>query len=120
MPIRFLVQHLPCQAKLASGLNFYVLHIAGTVESSVVPADNTISTAKIQSSAVTDAKIASGVSATKLTTGTLPVARVPAGTAIQVVNSASGTNYNTTPDDDYEGHALLYQLSCYNHTIKNW
>ena len=97
----------------ASGLNFYVLHIAGTVESSVVPADNTISTAKIQSSAVTDAKIASGVSATKLTTGTLPVARVPAGTAIQVVNSASGTNYNTTADAGgaATGHALLTNYS---------
>jgi len=42
----------------ASGLNFYVLHIAGTLESSVIPADNTISTAKIQSNAVTTAKIA--------------------------------------------------------------
>ena len=51
-----------------------------------------ISTANITSSAVTDAKIA-GMAATKLT-GTLDVARVPAGTAIQVVNSASGTNYN--------------------------
>ena len=44
----------------ASGLNFYVLHIAGTHESSVVPADNTISTAKIASGAVTSAKINSG------------------------------------------------------------
>ena len=43
----------------ASGLNFYVLHIAGTHESSVVPADNTISTAKIQNNAITGAKIAS-------------------------------------------------------------
>ena len=85
---------LTMSAAPASGLNFYVLHIAGTLESSVIPADNTISTAKIQSSAITDAKIASGVSATKLTTGTLPVAQVPAGTAIQVVNSSSGTNYN--------------------------
>ena len=42
----------------ASGLNFYVLHIAGTHESSVVPADNTISTAKIQNDAITTAKIA--------------------------------------------------------------
>ena len=50
----------------ASGLNFYVLHIAGTTESSVVPADNTISTAKIQSSAVTDAKIASGITSSKV------------------------------------------------------
>ena len=31
----------------ASGLNFYVLHIAGTHESSVVPADGTISSAKL-------------------------------------------------------------------------
>ena len=77
----------------ASGLNFYVLHIAGTHESSVVPADDTISTAKIQASAVTNAKIASGITATKLT-GTIDVARVAAGTAIQVVNSANGTNYN--------------------------
>ena len=30
-----------------AGLNFYVLHIAGTVESSVVPADGTIANAKI-------------------------------------------------------------------------
>ena len=42
---------------VASGLNFYVLHIAGTHESSVVPADNTISTAKIQDDAITGAKI---------------------------------------------------------------
>ena len=64
----------------ASGLNFYVLHIAGTVESSVVPADNTISSAKIVSSAVTDAKIA-GMTATKLT-GTVSNARFPAGTCL--------------------------------------
>ena len=31
----------------ASGLDFYVLHIAGTVESSIVPADGTISSAKL-------------------------------------------------------------------------
>jgi hypothetical protein len=33
----------------ASGLNFYVLHIAGTLESSVIPADGTISSTKLQS-----------------------------------------------------------------------
>ena len=54
-----------------------------------------ISTANIAANAVTDAKIATGITATKLT-GTIDVARVPAGTAIQVVNSASGTNYNIT------------------------
>jgi len=54
----------------ASGLNFYVLHIAGTHESSVIPADNTITTAKIANSAITDAKI-TGMAASKLT-GALP------------------------------------------------
>ena len=41
-----------------TGLNFYVLHIAGTVESSVIPADATISTAKLQANSVTEAKLA--------------------------------------------------------------
>jgi hypothetical protein len=55
----------------ATGLNFYVMHIAGTLESSVVPADGTISSAKIQDDAITDAKIATGITASKLT-GALP------------------------------------------------
>ena len=42
----------------ASGLNFYVLHIAGTIESSVVPADATISTAKLVNNSVTESKLA--------------------------------------------------------------
>ena len=37
-----------------SGLNFYVLHIAGTIESSVIPADRTISTAKLINNSVTN------------------------------------------------------------------
>lgn len=41
-----------------SGLNFYALHIAGTIESSVVPANDTISTGKLQSNSVTEAKLA--------------------------------------------------------------
>ena len=42
----------------ASGLNFYVLHIAGTLESSVIPADDTITTTKLQANSVTEAKLA--------------------------------------------------------------
>ena len=57
-------------------------------------ADDAITQALIAAGAVGNTEVASGVSASKLTTGTLPVAQVPAGTAIQVVNSASGTNYN--------------------------
>ena len=41
-----------------AGLNFYVLHIAGTLESSVIPADDTITTAKLQANSVTEAKLA--------------------------------------------------------------
>ena len=40
---------LTMSAAPASGINFYVLHIIGTHESSVIPADGTISSAKIQS-----------------------------------------------------------------------
>jgi hypothetical protein len=46
---------LTMTAAPASGLNFYVLHIAGTVESSVIPADGTISTAKTNFGAETGA-----------------------------------------------------------------
>ena len=48
---------LTMTAAPSSGINFYVLHIAGTLESSVIPADNTISTAKLQNDSVTGAKL---------------------------------------------------------------
>jgi len=38
---------LTMTAAPASGINFYVLHIAGTLESSVVPADGTITNSKL-------------------------------------------------------------------------
>ena len=56
------------------------------------PSDGTVSTAKIATNAITDAKIASGISATKVTTGTLPVAQIPAGAVIQV----KSTTYSAT------------------------
>ena len=68
----------------ASGLNFYVLHIAGTVESSVVPADGTI----------TNAKITSGISSSKLT-GALPAldgsALTGAGKTLGITKFSSNT-----------------------------
>ena len=54
-----------------------------------VPSDGTISTAKIATSAVTDAKIA-GMAATKLT-GTVSNARFPSGSVIQVLNGEHST-----------------------------
>ena len=58
---------LTMTAAPASGINFYVLHIAGTLESSVIPADNTISTTKIQSNAITTAKLASSLDFSSIT-----------------------------------------------------
>lgn len=49
---------LTMSAAPATGVNFYVLHIAGTIESSVVPPDGSIGTAKLVNNAVTTAKIA--------------------------------------------------------------
>ena len=37
----------------ATGLDMYVLHIGGTQETSIIPVDNTISTAKIVNDAIT-------------------------------------------------------------------
>jgi hypothetical protein len=48
---------LTMSAAPATGVNFYVLHIAGTIESSVIPPDLSIGTAKIADNAVTSAKI---------------------------------------------------------------
>jgi hypothetical protein len=47
-----------------------------TAAPTVVVADNEVTTAKIADGAVTDAKLASGIDASKLTTGTLPIARI--------------------------------------------
>ena len=47
------------------------------------PSDGTVTAGKIAPNAVTNAKIASGVSASKLTTGTLPTAQLAAGTVLQ-------------------------------------
>ena len=79
----------------ATGLNFYVIN-KSQAQVTTTPPVNSISTDKIVASAVTDAKIA-GMASSKLT-GAIDVARVPAGTAIQLVNSASGTNYNINAD----------------------
>ena len=49
------------------------------------PSDGTVNTDKLASNAVTNAKIASGVSAAKVTTGVLPAAQVPAGSVVQTV-----------------------------------
>ena len=79
-----------------TGLNFYVIN-KSQAQVTTTPPDNSIGTAKIVASAVTDAKIASGVSATKVTTGTLPAAQVPAGSVVQTVAvTATGVKTNSS------------------------
>ena len=117
---------LTMSAAPASAINFYVLHIAGTVESSVIPADGTISSAKIVSGAITDAKIA-GMSSSKLT-GALPAldgsALTGAGGLVKLehisVDAAGATDYafnftdvfSTTYDDYFfQFHVASYQTT---------
>ena len=78
----------------ASGMNFYVIHQAGTLESSVIPADNTISTAKIQASAITNAKIA-GMAASKLT-GAMPALDGSALTGLESFTTAELSDLSST------------------------
>ena len=89
---------LTMSAAPASAINFYVLHIAGTVESSVIPADGTISSAKIVSGAVTDAKI-TGMSSSKLT-GALPAldgsALTGAGSMVKLAHTTLLSNQGDT------------------------
>lgn len=71
---------LTMSAAPASGLNFYVLHIAGTLESSVIPADGTITNAKIV-----------GMASSKLT-GAMPALN---GSALTNVTGASLVKLST-------------------------
>mgnify|MGYP000123050751 CR=1 FL=1 len=82
-----------------------------TIETVAGSGNITVNNAFSGTDIVSNANIAD-VAATKLT-GTLDVARVPAGTAIQTVNTANGTNYNTTADSGgaATGHALLTNYS---------
>ena len=82
----------------ATGLNFYVIN-KSFAQVTTTPPVNSISADKIIANAVTNAKIASGVSASKLTTGTLPAAQVPTGSVVQTVvvsDSSLYTNSSTS------------------------
>jgi len=52
------------------------------------PSDGTVNADKLATNAVTNAKVASGVSASKLTTGTLPHLQLPAGSVLQTLQGS--------------------------------
>ena len=80
----------------ATGLDMYVLHIGGTQETSIVPADGTISSAKIVNNAITSAKLDTNISVSG-TLGVTGVLTPSAGIAI------GGTGSANTLDDYEEG-----------------
>ena len=83
---------LTMSAAPATGVNFYVLHIAGTIESSVVPPDGSIGTAKLVNDSVTTAKIAAGqVTSAKLDTNIAITGDLTVDTNTLKVDSSSNT-----------------------------
>ena len=98
---------LTMTAAPASGLNFYVLHIAGTVESSVIPADGTITTAKLNSSIDLSGKTVTY----GLTDGDMPT-----GFLGNQAITTSGTNYNINADSGGAATTLTH-LPNYDVTI---
>ena len=98
---------------LTSSDNIDFIMALGDVLNIGTPSDGTVTTAKIASSAVTDAKIA-GMVATKLT-GTVSNARFPAGSVVQVVRAEAPnvafTTTNSTPQDTGHQVAITPQFS---------
>jgi hypothetical protein len=82
----------------------------------VVVADNEVTTAKILDANVTNAKLATGIDASKLTTGTLPIARVADGAVsaaklaprVTFPDYANGTNLPYTSGTVYQAENDIY------------
>jgi hypothetical protein len=118
---------------LARNLARLIVDASGNIDASnldnAVPADGSITEAKLANSAVTDAKIAA-MAATKLT-GTVPDANAPSGSVIQVVsvtkintwsettsgaggitNAVTGLTASITPSSASNKILIMVQLTC--------
>ena len=84
---------------LTSSDNIDFIMALGDVLSIGVPTDGSVNTSQLANSAVTDAKVASGISASKLTTGTLPSAQMPVSSIIQVKQATVSGNLGTGTQD---------------------
>ena len=103
---------LTMTAAPASGINFYVLHIAGTLESSVVPADNTISIAKIQNDAVTVDKINFPTKTTMTGDGSDTTLTINSGRTVDdVLVFVNGICLVPTDDYTISGTTLTFTLA---------
>ena len=118
---------LTMSAAPANGLNFYVV-FKGLEENSVVPADNTISTAKIQSNAITDAKIASNaVTTAKVANSAITDAKISgvstskfsynAGDVVQQVSTSVQNHPHPTNPNSHiasDGNGYIVETTAYN------
>ena len=85
---------------------------AGAVDADITTLpDGSVTTAKVANDAITQAliaagavgntEVASGVSASKLTTGTLPAAQVPAGSIVQTVVTSDSSLHTNSSTSSY-------------------
>tara|TARA_B100000035_G_scaffold298504_1_gene292337 strand:- start:704 stop:1576 length:873 start_codon:yes stop_codon:yes gene_type:complete len=89
----------------ASGLNFYVMHIQGTVESTIAPQANSVGASQLQNNAVTVAKLASTLD---LSSNTVTLPSGTGGKVLQVLQTFVGTtatiaSSNTSNYADFPG-----------------
>jgi hypothetical protein len=102
----------------ANGLNFYVV-FKGLEENSVVPADGSISDAKIASSAVTSAKIGSGaVTDAKLASSAVTDAKIASG-AVTDAKLASALSFSGKTVSNFTNPNGFNLLSTYDATASN-
>ena len=93
------ITFVPSSGTLSSSDSIDFIMAYGDVLNIGTPSDGSVNTNQLANSAVIDAKVASGISASKLTTGTLPSAQMPVSSIIQVNStSVSGTIGTGTQD----------------------
>ena len=82
---------------LTSSDNIDFIMALGDVLNIGTPSDGTVTTAKIGASQITDAKIATGITATKLS-GDINYSNLPVGSVVQVVHTNNASATVTTSD----------------------
>ena len=113
----------------ATGMNFYVLHVQGTVESTISPQSNSVGTGIIQNNAVTSAKLASGAAVANVGTNGIGATQLNLAdnytfTGTHKTNNgfvlltsksdSSAVNYNSNVDlVDFSSHTSDYRQFFY-------
>ncbi len=99
----------------ATGLNFYVIN-KSFAQVTTNPPDGSVSTAKLDTNAVTNAKIASGIDASKLTTGDVPFAQLDNTFTKATIDLSSTTVFTGIPAGVNIIHIAMFNVSSDNDT----